>query len=475
MNSNIDKKIKDTIFISHATPEDNEFAIWLASRLQLIGYKVWIDKEQLLGGEKFWETIGKVIRNEACQFLMVYSQNICVNGVPDSLKDGISKEFSLAETVAKKSNFTDFILLLNIDKGASYDLFIGADRLNQISFYNSWAEGLKMLIKKLKKQNVPQVNPVNIDLIGPWYENEYTTKSGIKSDKKELYYSSWWKISKLPPVFYIHHFANKTQAKVIYEIIDAYPSVRMANNITTFCEHLPNTVEKDGEIIKIEPQERFEIKLADVLTGFESMSFPTWRDTQNHFKRLLHRVFHELMKAKGLYWYELANKKQAYFYPLNKPHTISFEYYYRPQHRKKKRKSLIGKYLSLGKWHFAVSSKAILTPHLAYSLKTHITFTSNGFQVWEDANQRHTHRRKKGRTIYNEGWRDLLYAFIIGLKDGQKNISIALNDRFALNMPEYTDIFWADFGYWEPNDVSRQDVLLDDYIEDEKNEDELTE
>lgn len=53
--------MRDTIFISHATPEDNEFTIWLASRLELLGYKVWIDKNELLGGEVFWADIEDVI------------------------------------------------------------------------------------------------------------------------------------------------------------------------------------------------------------------------------------------------------------------------------------------------------------------------------------------------------------------------------------------------------------------------------
>ena len=34
--------MKDTIFISHATPTDNIFATWLATKLELCGYKVWV-------------------------------------------------------------------------------------------------------------------------------------------------------------------------------------------------------------------------------------------------------------------------------------------------------------------------------------------------------------------------------------------------------------------------------------------------
>ena len=64
---------RNSIFISHATPEDNDFTIWLASRLQAYGYNVWIDKQALLGGEKFWQEIDQVIRHKARKFLMVYS------------------------------------------------------------------------------------------------------------------------------------------------------------------------------------------------------------------------------------------------------------------------------------------------------------------------------------------------------------------------------------------------------------------
>jgi hypothetical protein len=68
--------MKDTIFISHATPEDNEFTIWLASRLELLGYKVWVDKNELLGGEVFWADIEDAIKNKAIKVLLVYSENI---------------------------------------------------------------------------------------------------------------------------------------------------------------------------------------------------------------------------------------------------------------------------------------------------------------------------------------------------------------------------------------------------------------
>jgi hypothetical protein len=35
--------IKQSIFIGHANPEDNEFTRWLGAKLTLAGYTVWYD------------------------------------------------------------------------------------------------------------------------------------------------------------------------------------------------------------------------------------------------------------------------------------------------------------------------------------------------------------------------------------------------------------------------------------------------
>ena len=59
-----------TIFISHATPEDNKFSVWLAVRLMSFGYDVWCDQFNLSKGGDFWVEIEKQIRNKTCKFLL---------------------------------------------------------------------------------------------------------------------------------------------------------------------------------------------------------------------------------------------------------------------------------------------------------------------------------------------------------------------------------------------------------------------
>lgn len=456
--------MRNTIFISHATPEDNDFSIWLSSRLQLMGYDVWVDKNALLGGEKFWEEIDQIIRYKATMVLLVYSKNICIDGSPGRLRDGIYKEYSLAESISKQEELDNFIILLNID-GSEYNLFIGSDRLNQIPFYDNWAEGLNQLIKKFEKDKVPLHIDASKYNMGSWYENQYIVKNGI-IPKRELYYNNRWQVSRLPDHFYIYQFKNEDHAKEININSHTYPVYRTRNLLTTFDPKLLTAFEEDI----FEPNSVHKLKVDDVLSGIGQENFPTHKDAENHLKRLLRTIFHNIMRKRGMYWYEMANRRYAYYYtPTNLPSSnVSFEYSL-GKGKRKKRKKLYGKYLD-SKWHFAVSCKPILSPIIGYNLKSHLIFTDDGFTPWEDKSKMHSHRRSKGKAFFNEAWRDLLFAFLHGLRNHGKNVEMPLNDDFILSMGEWTELFMSDFGYYEPNKKDRQNVI--NYMGPELDEDE---
>ncbi|MBI5410130.1 MAG: hypothetical protein HZA14_12260 [Nitrospirae bacterium] len=55
-----------------------------------------------------------------------------------------------------------------------------------------------------------------------------------------------------------------------------------------------------------------------------------------------------------------------------------------------------------------------------------------------------------------------------------ENSVLSRKEDFILNMRPWTELYWADFGYYEPNDKNRQG-LLSDYIEDETETDEVEE
>lgn len=59
---------RNIVFITHANPEDNPFAIWLGAKLASAGYEVWADVLRIRGGHdwqrKLEDTIRRVIASD---------------------------------------------------------------------------------------------------------------------------------------------------------------------------------------------------------------------------------------------------------------------------------------------------------------------------------------------------------------------------------------------------------------------------
>ena len=125
--------VKDVVFISHANPEDNAFTRWLSLRLASLGYRVWSDVTQLLGGEDFWRDIEKAIREDTVKFLYVLSR-------PSNQREGSLLELKVAHDVRKRDKLHDFIIPLRVDDLPFNEINIQLSNLIAIDFSNSWAD-----------------------------------------------------------------------------------------------------------------------------------------------------------------------------------------------------------------------------------------------------------------------------------------------------------------------------------------------
>jgi TIR domain len=85
---------RDTVFISHATPDDNDFVRWLGTRLR---YNVWADLFELKGGNPFWSTIEEALRHHACKMIFVVSK-----ASVDPERTGTLNELSVADALKKQ-------------------------------------------------------------------------------------------------------------------------------------------------------------------------------------------------------------------------------------------------------------------------------------------------------------------------------------------------------------------------------------
>ncbi len=114
-----------TLFLSHATPEDNDFTRWLAGKLILAGYTVWYDLDRLKGGDYFWKKIESAIRNDSIRLIAIVS-NV------SHKKDGVRNEWELGMTIEKQ--IPGFVIPVRIDGFDFSQLPITIHRKNVIDF-----------------------------------------------------------------------------------------------------------------------------------------------------------------------------------------------------------------------------------------------------------------------------------------------------------------------------------------------------
>ena len=441
--------MRDMLFIGHATPEDNQFAFWLYSKLELEGYNVWCDLENLLGGERdFWLEIQRVLDQKAHKYLLIYSKFT-------SQKDGVLDEFEHARSVAKQYGLVDFVIPLKIDE-VSYSDRIGMNRYNIINFSQSWIPGLKKLLKKLEKDQTPKIRKPGSG-VSDRILNLYQNDTKFLTRKQERYYSSWWRIPKLPEKIYIFQYRDKDSAKTIIEEGSDYPVILHGNYLASFDRNIKTVCENHGNI-KINFDDQKEILVKDILCGYESSEFPTLVDSENLLKRLLKKGFKNLMYDRSLFKHDLSNSQCFYRRAVFKQKKLIHIRNEITYHNRKKFKVLCGKYHD-DFWHFAVSAQVRLHPILCFSLKTHLIFSDNGFKIWETDSRLHTARRTKGKSWFNEEWRDQLMAFIKSLAGKMDHVPIKLNSNFTVRMPLLTEQYFSDVGYIEPKTKKRLNVL----------------
>ena len=87
--------MRNKIFISHATPDDDDFTKWLSLKLIGLGYDVWCDILFLDKGVDFWSNIEKEIRENTSKFLIVSS-------TAGNQREGVLKELAVATKVKKQ-------------------------------------------------------------------------------------------------------------------------------------------------------------------------------------------------------------------------------------------------------------------------------------------------------------------------------------------------------------------------------------
>lgn len=385
--------VRDIVFISHANPEDNEFATWLYSRLVRLGYKVWYDVGSLRAGDTFWDEIEDTIRNRTARFIAVLSKAAQV-------KQGCLDEINLAINVERGTGVRNFVLPVRIDDLPFAEVRANLARKNIADFSNSWAHGLAQLINSFERDRVPRKPEAGpSQLLEVWRAQRSLSTPVVREPESLL--TNWLPIVSLPSAVYLYH--GEVSPQVAEEPLIAYEDTVLSfvpfETSTTFRRR--GAVATD-DFLRGNP------------SGFLRLPPPI---AQNAITHLVRQMWNQTMAARGLTRYELSGRRVCWYFPENTPPSAFID-----AEGARRRRSLWGiSERRRVKWHFAVEANPVLSNPQRLTLLEHVCFTrEDGSLV--DAKVGHRLRRSFCKNWWNDRWRDLLIGGLVTISRGQPTI-----------------------------------------------------
>lgn len=406
---------RSVVFISHATPEDNDFTLWLAGKLGAAGYEVWSDLTHLQGGDGFWGNIEEVIRTRAAKILFVHSAK--VTGKP-----GTRKEVFLGLKVGERNKLPRFVVPLRIDATRFDDTFIELIDVQSIDFRADWLVGLQSVLSLLQRDGVPRSQSFRAAQFEEMVAKHKRPPISLVRTPETLI-SNILPIPSPPPA--VNFFSVEgIQTNKLREIVKdlSVPAFDHYALLATWAsaERLQAALDelnRDATKVSL----RKTLSLADYLDGIHG-DLPQWKraEARNKTFAMLHAAWWKHAESRGGVAGLLANDRYFTFFrdghlPDNKVHFPDFS-------RRMVRRQLVG--FSKKRrvyWHFGVQARSVVEgDQLSYSLTPHVTFSADGKTPLDSKSQLHSLRRSFCRSWWNDRWRDLMQGFVCAIADGDE-------------------------------------------------------
>lgn len=448
-------KERRLVFISHANPENNEFASWLCTRLTVAGYEVWADLLNLLGGETFWRDIGDAIKEKAATVIVALSHE-------SYKKDGVLNEIALAVNTGQQLNKQQFIIPIRLDDLPFLDFPEQLIRLYAIDFSPNWADGFSELLKKLKDTQVPQSTGDFGEALASWQKFKLRQSASI-SNTPESVFSNWFQICSLPSHINFSRFDASQSKEAVQHAFNEFqsPTARHMRLAVSFA----NTDTLQMETPDIPLEHAYCVPLAQFLNGQGQVS--RW-DARNMVTGLLRKAWEQFAQRHGLLLCKFAHGS-AWFVPLDliEGNIATFQ----DENDRKRRRRLVGRSEKRGVyWHFAVSDKISIADPRHLTLRTHVVFTQDGKTPLDSRSRADRLRKSFCKNWWNDRWRDLLRAFVADLANGEEEFSLALGGDAVATIAASPMSFEAPLSITENGSGA---TVEEDHVEDETEADAL--
>lgn len=464
-----EKEERDIVFISHATPYDNAFSIWLASRLSLAGYNVWCDQEKLIGGEDFWNDIQRTIRSKAVKMVLVVS-NHTFNG-DGTLRDGIAKEVALAEILKKSLPDEYFLIPVRIDNVDFSEFSVEFLRLNGIDAKDNWSTALKNLLKVFERDGVPKRGQKHPNL-EEWQKVQETLSKEASSISEKIQ-SNWFEITNHPK--FINFYEVKRTLSKPSEIRS------IASECVVPCSHHGRLLVSFAELDELQTAlgdgipiaNRGKLSLGDFLEGKTEEILGIKRfDARNKITSIYRQAFENFIQNLKLNKYEMASGNNAWWFPSDCVEDDQIHYI--DINGKARRRAVKGTFrkkdgpkdtvIPRYYWHLGFTAKPRLAELSHFAIMPRIVITEDGVTPLANKTRMNSVRRSLTKMWFNEKWRGLVLALGSWLANGSNFIELPLSANEVLTLKAQPLVYFSNFGIGsDPTNLDSSDDELEEF------------
>jgi hypothetical protein len=451
---------RSDIFISHANPEDNEFAIWLGAKLEALGFRVWADVMRLKGGQDWARRLERALQHDAQKVLFV--------GTPAAVeKQGTRNEIEMAGDIARKIGDKQFVIPLRV---TPHEPMFRIAHIQYIDFYsNGWAAGLSELQDILLELAVRGRTASSPSAL--WCELQ-ALKGKPLARKAETLISNSLKIIRLPERAYFYDFSGGIEVDKVptYAAASPWPVVPHLHGFVSFAckEHLS---EHFGA--------RFPFSLvADIPTSLLIEDGWTNRGVRlgvtaarNYVTRMLNDSVEKALAARGLQRFLMGDGRTSWWFPISLGMAkVPFAFDGIAGNRQ-----LVGHSVARQVyWHYGLSFPIRWRPEPHISANAAVVFTADGVTPLPDAARTHRLRRSFTKSWRNARWRDLMLAFLMRVSEDGRSLTIPVSPTSAMAVGLPPVLFDSDLSINElpdeasdDSDTDDADLDYDDIVDDE--------
>lgn len=417
---------RNILFITKATPEDDDFTLWLAPRLEEAGYEVFADILKLQGGERWRQTLTNTLHDRTIKQLLICT----TEGLK---KEGVQEEISIGQQVARQLGDNKFLIPLRLQPFRS---IFGISDLQYVDFHNNYVDGLSKLIETLQKEQIPKYKHPTVQ---PDWEQIRRQNEVKVLNSEETLSSNWLSIKEAPDeIFFLTpvHACDMTLLRREAKNCK-FPVFVHLHGLVTFASC--SEVELQFRSIK-----KWRTESTTKLARFISEGWSTFRIDSKKSKEIITSLIRQAWEINlsrlgyTEYWWGI----ERGFHVSDK--HIGTKQFVNWGSRDRTRRSMLRNETKNKVWTYGVTVNVVFSPFLHYRVKSRVLFSNYIEGVWgdsikqetviQDKLEQHRLRRRVCSNWRNRRWYGLLMAFLSLLSGNNSTIKIPLgNDNFLVS------------------------------------------